>query len=922
MDYWNIGLLLAKLENNEMLAKQQQKVNASEEQFAAPQQTKTESPAEKLIRNMQFQELTPADLKMNCLKSIDRAVYIKEVLNLPKTLPELFFYLKNPENAKIQHELLMKSQLAEDKTQKNTSLSNTLMQLPDTVIKDPVMQQLIQQLIKEENPNPNQNAEAEQNHENTQNGNENNSNKNNSGEQNLNNSGTVAQRNNPAEVNFKNTIQNTANQGKNQTVNQNQTPVDSASEQWVTSQQATVKDTPQQQQTQNQQQIVQQQTQQPQPQQQSVNQQNTVPQQSQNQPQQQPQVQQQPTQLQQPVQQTPVQQTVTPETVAQNTQSQQTAEHEPAVQNKQEPTQQIQQQIQQPMPQVQNQSQTTQLQQPVAQAQPQQTQAQNQQQSVQPQIQQPMPQVQNQPQPTQIKQPVPQAQPQPVQQTPAQQVPQQAVMQETVIQNSQQQTVQQPQNQPQPQIQQPLSQIQNQPQQPQIQPQQSQVQQPQISQAQSQPTQIQQAVPQAQPQPVQQTPVQQPQNQPQPQMQQPLPQIQNQPQQPQIQPQQPQVQSQIPQAQPQPSPVQQPMPQIQPQSMQPQQPMPQPQQIQNHNVQNNNPIIHHQDNPRPIIANLPNGNVNFNPQNPLNQINLLPPNYQQMMQNIPDRPLMPNNDISMPKSIPGETGSATGMAAPISDSTLKDIQQFIMNNMNMNAQQITAVNAANSIENKDAMELFLSGLINIHDVGNLLKTNGKHAASAIVLAMAAASKKGLDTSQLQDTLKFINASVSTAAQETPAQTLKSLMMLYLPWLPLNSGVGFDLEIETSPGDDNKTLSVLIVLIQTLNYGNLKGMFSLTTSNSVNIHITCSDKFPKDELLEKLKAETNVYSMQSYIEFEEQKPLKEEEKENRETKVNLSATDELNPYLLLMAHSFIRNTILLDNLAGQMPEKIG
>ena len=34
----------------------------------------------------------------------------------------------------------------------------------------------------------------------------------------------------------------------------------------------------------------------------------------------------------------------------------------------------------------------------------------------------------------------------------------------------------------------------------------------------------------------------------------------------------------------------------------------------------------------------------------------------------------------------------------------------------------------------------------------------------------------------------------------------------------------------------------------------------------------------------------------------------------EAKVNLSATNEMNPYLLLMAHAFIRNTIFIDSNA--------
>ena len=53
-------------------------------------------------------------------------------------------------------------------------------------------------------------------------------------------------------------------------------------------------------------------------------------------------------------------------------------------------------------------------------------------------------------------------------------------------------------------------------------------------------------------------------------------------------------------------------------------------------------------------------------------------------------------------------------------------------------------------------------------------------------------------------------------------------------------------------------------------------------------------------------------MNTTIDIEAVAPKEEKENVTAETKVNLSATNEMNPYLLLMAHSFIRNTILIDN----------
>ena len=67
------------------------------------------------------------------------------------------------------------------------------------------------------------------------------------------------------------------------------------------------------------------------------------------------------------------------------------------------------------------------------------------------------------------------------------------------------------------------------------------------------------------------------------------------------------------------------------------------------------------------------------------------------------------------------------------------------------------------------------------------------------------------------------------------------------------------------------------------------------------------------LQKSLLEESNSHAMNTNVDIEEVKPTKDEN-ETQETKVNLSATNEMNPYLLLMAHSFIRNTILIDNNA--------
>ncbi len=213
---------------------------------------------------------------------------------------------------------------------------------------------------------------------------------------------------------------------------------------------------------------------------------------------------------------------------------------------------------------------------------------------------------------------------------------------------------------------------------------------------------------------------------------------------------------------------------------------------------------------------------------------------------------------------------------------------------------------------QDAIALMFSGMVNIPDISKLILQNSKQAVAALVISMASAAKNGMDGKQIQETLSIVNSCISMAESDNPTQNLKSLMMLYLPWLPLNEGIGFDLEISPPDGENDSNDSKLTVLIQTKNYGNLKGVFTLTTSNSVDIYIVCSDKFPKNTLLKSLNEESTSHAMSTNIDIEEIQPTTEEINEIRETKVNLSATNEMNPYLLLMAHAFIRHTIIIDN----------
>ena len=299
-----------------------------------------------------------------------------------------------------------------------------------------------------------------------------------------------------------------------------------------------------------------------------------------------------------------------------------------------------------------------------------------------------------------------------------------------------------------------------------------------------------------------------------------------------------------------------------------------------------------------------------------------------------DRSIYIKNLLGLPQTL-GDLLRAAQNNNPVDKNTL------ILNDLNADAiknQKILSQIFDESMENlpavmqnaqqqqalpKDAASLIFGGMIHLPALSELILRNSKQAVAGLIIAMASASKGGMTNEQIQETLSIINSCVAMAESGNPAQTLKSVMLLYLPWLPLNQGVGFDLEVETQDGENDSNDSKLTVLIQTKNFGNVKGVFTLTTSNSVDAYVICSESFPKNLLKQQLLEDGKSHSMNTNIDIEAVAPKKEEIQEHHETKVNLSATNEMNPYLLLMVHSFIRTVIYIDsnNVSAKEEEPI-
>lgn len=281
-----------------------------------------------------------------------------------------------------------------------------------------------------------------------------------------------------------------------------------------------------------------------------------------------------------------------------------------------------------------------------------------------------------------------------------------------------------------------------------------------------------------------------------------------------------------------------------------------------------------------------------------------------------DRAIYIRNLLGLPQTLGGILQAAQNQNSPLNNTSLllNNLNETFLKNQQALAQIFDegAGIQPQATQQKDAAMLFFSGMIHMQAISEIILKNSKEAVASLIISMASASKGGVNGEQIRENLGIINSCIAMAESNNPAQTLKSLMLLYLPWLPLNEGVGFDLEVTPQDGENESNDSKLTVLIQTKNFGNVKGVFTLTTSNSVDIYIFCSDNFPKRTLQKSLMEESSSHAMNTTIDIEAVEPKKQETLETQEAKVNLSATNEMNPYLLLMAHAFIRNTIFIDS----------
>ncbi len=199
----------------------------------------------------------------------------------------------------------------------------------------------------------------------------------------------------------------------------------------------------------------------------------------------------------------------------------------------------------------------------------------------------------------------------------------------------------------------------------------------------------------------------------------------------------------------------------------------------------------------------------------------------------------------------------------------------------------------------------------------LLQTNGKAALEKLSKMIATMNQSGIyNTQQLKEMSVLINACIP-ANDASQAQILKSLMVMYLPWLPLNESVGFNFGADSAAeGQKNAGEDTITIIITTKNYGMVK-ILLYNNEQGYSMDVNCSDTFPKERFNEAVKVE-NALHLTENPSYTVRKDRNDTE-ENKEMNVEFSKSAKISPQLLIIVHAIIRIITELDN-TGSLEKK--
>lgn len=205
--------------------------------------------------------------------------------------------------------------------------------------------------------------------------------------------------------------------------------------------------------------------------------------------------------------------------------------------------------------------------------------------------------------------------------------------------------------------------------------------------------------------------------------------------------------------------------------------------------------------------------------------------------------------------------------------------------------------------------------VQIAEILKLLNENSSLATKKIMDLMTSFARDGNLSSQkeLKDILNIITTLNANFSADTN-QILKTFVIYYLPWLPVNVKTGenlnfeidFEKKKEAGGGEDAETQSATIT-IMTKTWGAVKAVLEYASSSLTTL-IYANDTFPLSEFEKLFNEKTKKLNMTNTILKED---IKQKPEKSEKTSVQISTEDNINSYLLFAIYSLIRLIFEMD-----------
>lgn len=204
-------------------------------------------------------------------------------------------------------------------------------------------------------------------------------------------------------------------------------------------------------------------------------------------------------------------------------------------------------------------------------------------------------------------------------------------------------------------------------------------------------------------------------------------------------------------------------------------------------------------------------------------------------------------------------------------------------------------------------------------IAKLLAQNSDVATQKLMQVIANLSRAGVsDIAQFKSMMNIIGASVAAFSADN-SQAVKSLILLYLPWLPLNASKNEHLDFELNFFDSNDpenplggdSIETVSILIKTQNYGNISALLEMSRDLKISVSLNCTEEFPSAMFTKLFNEKTKEEGLTTQVAAQSKKQSAATQENTDKPSVKMTTESAISSQLLLASYSLIRLVIEID-----------